>query len=144
MSTTFGTPFGRFRWLRLPFGLKVSSEIFQTRLKQAIDDLPGVKCLADDKITFGSTKYEHDQNSENLLRRCETDNIKLKKEKFEYCVQEVIFHGHLLTANSIKPNPEKIHAICEMLPPADTKSASRLCGVVTYLSRFLSKLADAT
>ncbi|CAH8611169.1 unnamed protein product [Dicrocoelium dendriticum] len=37
--TTFGTPFGRFRWLRLPFGLKVSSEIFQKRLMQALDDL---------------------------------------------------------------------------------------------------------
>ena len=58
MLTTFGTPFGRFRWLRLPLGLKVSSEMFQKRLKQAIDDLPGVKCLADDILIFGSTKYE--------------------------------------------------------------------------------------
>ena len=101
-----------------------------------------MKCLADDILIFGSTKYEHDRNLENLLKRCERDNIKLKKEKFEYCVQEVIFHGHLLTANGIKPDPEKIRAICEMPPPTDTKGASRLCGMVTYLSRFLPKLAD--
>ena len=40
--TTFATPFGRYRWLRLLFGLNVSSEIFQKRLQQAIDDLDGV------------------------------------------------------------------------------------------------------
>ena len=79
---------------------------------------------------------------ENLLKRCGRDNIKLKREKFEYCIQEVIFHDHLLTANGIKPNPEKIRAICEMPPPAETDGASRLCGMLTYLSRFLPKLAD--
>ena len=34
MLTTFATPYGRYRWLRLPFGLCVSSEIFQRRLHQ--------------------------------------------------------------------------------------------------------------
>ena len=27
--TTFSTPFGRYRWLRMPFGCNVSSEMFQ-------------------------------------------------------------------------------------------------------------------
>ncbi|KAL9964255.1 hypothetical protein ACROYT_G027871 [Oculina patagonica] len=48
MLTTFATPYGRYRWLRLPFGLSVSSEIFQKRLHQELDGLPGVKCIADD------------------------------------------------------------------------------------------------
>ena len=86
--------------------LKDCSEKFQERLKQAIDDLLGVKCPADDILIFGSTKYERDRNLENLLKRRERDNVKLRKQKFEYCVQEVIFHGHLLTANGIKPDPE--------------------------------------
>ena len=89
----------RFRWLRLPFGLKVFSELFQKRLKQTIDDLPSVKCLADDILIFSSIVYEHDRNLENLLRCRKRDNFKLKKEKFEHCVQEVIYHGHLLTVN---------------------------------------------
>ena len=44
MLTTFATPHRRYRWLRLPFGLSVSSEIFQKRLHQELDGLPGVKC----------------------------------------------------------------------------------------------------
>ena len=34
--TTMITPFGRYRWNRLPFGLKVSSEIFQRKLNEAL------------------------------------------------------------------------------------------------------------
>jgi hypothetical protein len=41
--TTFATRNGCFRWLRLPFGLNVSCEIFQ-RLNQELEGLPGVKC----------------------------------------------------------------------------------------------------
>ena len=48
LLTTMITPFGRFRWIRLPFGLKVSSEIFQRKLHEAIGDLNGVFSIADD------------------------------------------------------------------------------------------------
>ena len=52
LLTNFATPFGRFRWLRPPFGLKVSSEIFQKRLHQALEGLEGVRCIADDVIVW--------------------------------------------------------------------------------------------
>ena len=47
---TFATPHGRYRWLRLPFGLCVLSEIFQKHLNQELLGLPGVKCIADDVL----------------------------------------------------------------------------------------------
>ena len=53
--TTFQTCFGRFRWLRLPFGISMSSEIFQKRFLEAVDDLPGVICIADDVVIHGKT-----------------------------------------------------------------------------------------
>ena len=39
LMTTMITPFGRFRWLHLPFGLNVSSEIFQRKLGEALEGL---------------------------------------------------------------------------------------------------------
>ena len=140
--TTFGTPFGRYRWLRLPFGLKVSSEIFQKRIVQSIDDLPGTLCIADDILIYGSTRVEHDLNVERFLQRCIRDGIKLKKEKVTFCTNQVTFHGHLLTNKGIKPDPEKIKAITDMPVPTNRKAISRLNGMVNYLSRFLPKLAD--
>ena len=46
--TTFGTPFGRYRWLKMPFGISPAPEYFQHRLDQAIEGLPGVRTVADD------------------------------------------------------------------------------------------------
>ena len=46
--TTFNTPFGRFKWKRMPFGISPAGEIFQQRLDQAIDCLDGVQTVADD------------------------------------------------------------------------------------------------
>jgi len=67
LLTTFATPFGRFRWLRLPFALKVSSEIFQKRLLSALEGLEGTRCIADDVIIWGRTDKEHDARVSTFL-----------------------------------------------------------------------------
>lgn len=54
--TTFATPWGRYRWKNLPFGLKVSSEIFQKRLHLTLEGLDVVNCVADDIIVLGGTQ----------------------------------------------------------------------------------------
>ena len=78
MLTTFATPYGRYRWLRLPFGLSVSSEIFQKRLHQELQGLPGVKCIADDILIHGTCEADHDSNLDGFMRRCQQKGIKLK------------------------------------------------------------------
>lgn len=39
--TTFNTPLGRFRWLRLPFGIKCALEIFQHIMDQMLEGIRG-------------------------------------------------------------------------------------------------------
>lgn len=53
MLTTFGTPVGRYRWLRMPFGISPAPEIFQCRLDQALEGLKGVFVIADDILVTG-------------------------------------------------------------------------------------------
>ena len=60
LLTTMITPFGRYRWTRLPFGLKVSSEIFQRKLNEALSGLSSAICIADNLLVMGcgNTKDE--------------------------------------------------------------------------------------
>jgi len=67
--TTFQTCFGRYRWLRLPFGICVASEIFQRKLLEALEGLDGVVCVADDIIIHGETLEDHDNNLKSFLHR---------------------------------------------------------------------------
>ncbi|XP_072035931.1 uncharacterized protein [Amphiura filiformis] len=54
LLTTFGTPFGRYRWLRMPFGIATAPEEFQRRQHEIAEDLPGVEVIADDYLIYGS------------------------------------------------------------------------------------------
>ena len=49
--------------------------------------------------------------------------------------------GHILGADGLQADPEKIIAICEMPCPTDVQGVQRLIGVVTYLSKFLPQLS---
>lgn len=145
--TTMITPFGRYRWARLPFGLKVSSEIFQKRLHHAIGDLKGVICVADDIVVVGCGETEEEANLDHmnnlkfLMDRCKKCSIKLNEAKMSIKQKEVEFLGHKLTTDGISVSKEKVRAIHEMPPPEDITGVRRLCGMVQYLARYTPNLS---
>lgn len=50
--------------------------------------------------------------------------------------------GHVVTDHGLEPDPEKIEAVIDMPTPQNVEDVQRLNGFVTYLSRFMPKLAD--
>lgn len=140
--TTFQTCFGRYRWLRLPFGLSVSSEIFQKKLFEALHGLSGVVCIADDVIIHGKSMEEHDANLEQFFKRCNEMNIKLNKDKLMLRTDHVIFMGHCISKDGLVTDPDKVKAICEYPAPANIKELRSFLGMVNYLSKFLPHSAS--
>ena len=147
--TTMITPFGyRVRWTRLPFGLKVASEIFQRKLNEALEGLDGCINVADDIVIAGrgSTKAEaeldHEKNLRNLVNKCEEKNIKLNHEKTSLKQTEIEFMGHKIGTDGIRPSPDKVKVILETPRPTDVSGVKRFCGMVQYLSRFLNRLSE--
>ena len=147
--TTFQTLWGRYRWLRLPFGLAVSSEIFQKRLIVALEGLDGVVCVADDILVYGvgdneqQATQDHDEKLRKLMTRCSEQGIRLNNEKTEMRKNEIRFLGHRISKDGLKPDPDKVKAIVSMEPPSDVAEILRLAGMVNYLAKFLRGLSDA-
>ena len=148
--TTFHTPFGRYKWKRMPFGISSAPEEFQRQLQDIIEGLEGIKIIADDILIIGQGDTEedaiqdHDRNLIKLLIRCRERNLKLNKSKIRFKHKSVKFNGHILTPEGLKPDPEKINAIKEMPAPKDRSEVKRFLGMVTYLSKFLPKLSDVS
>ena len=142
MLTTFATSCGRYRWLRLPFGLSVSGEIFKKRLHQELNGLPGVKCIADDVLIHGTNETDHDSNLEVFMSKCQQKGIKLNSQKLKFKCKEVPFHGRLLTTVGLKLDPGKARAIVEIPRPEKRDDILRLNGMANDLSRFLPHLSD--
>ena len=140
--TTFQTCFGRFRWLRLPFGLSVSAEIFQKKLLQALSGLRNTFCIADDVVIHGKDQEEHDNCLKEFFQRCKDANIALNKSKMELRKGEITFMGHKITKDGLQVDPEKVRAISEMHPPKNLEQLRRFLGVINFLSKFLPNMAD--
>jgi hypothetical protein len=112
--TTFWTPFGRYRWLRISFGIATAPEEYQRRQHEVLEGLPGIHVIADDILITGQGETQeeafrdHDINLVALLQRAREVDIKLNPKKLKLRLNEVPYIGHLLTLDGVKPDPEKV------------------------------------
>ena len=67
--TTFITPFGRFCFNRLPFGISSAPEHFQKRMSQVLEGSTGTLCQMDDILVHGRSQEEHDKRLEETLQK---------------------------------------------------------------------------
>lgn len=148
--TTFETPFGRYRWLRLPYGVSPAPEIFQARIHAALAGLSGVHVIADDILISGSgdskaaAERDHDKNLLALLDRCREKGLKLNREKLRLNRESTIYMGHELTSSGLRPDPRKIEAIVKLPIPEDKKALQRALGMATFLARYCPNFSEIT
>ena len=66
---TFNTPHGRYKFKRLPFGIKSAPEVFQKHMKQLLEGLEGVEVIMDDMLVWGENNEQHNERLIKLLER---------------------------------------------------------------------------
>ena len=108
----FHTPFRRYRWCRMPFGISSAPEVFQRRMHELIDGLAGTKVVADYFVVagFGETHEESvcDRNRSlfAFLQHFSQRGVKLAVEKLQLCLGEVPLIGHYATQSGLKVHPD--------------------------------------
>ncbi len=80
--TTFITPFGRYCYHRLPFGINSGPEHFQMQINQVLENQSGVACIMNDMVVYGKDVKQHDErlNHDQVLGRLSKANITLNEE----------------------------------------------------------------
>ncbi|XP_046850289.1 uncharacterized protein K02A2.6-like [Xenia sp. Carnegie-2017] len=141
---TFNTPFGRYKFNRMPFGFCSASDVAQKMVDDNFSDIPGVLAVYDDIIIAAKDKEEHDKILIKVLDRARDRNIKFNKEKIQLRVKEVKYLGNIINAKGFHPDPEKINAILEMLKPQNKQDLQRLLGMVNFLSQYISNMSEIT
>ena len=141
---TFHTPWGRKRFLRMPFGLTSASEIMQKRCEETFGDLQGVHIIADDIIIAAKNEHEHDSTLLCVLQRARDKGVKFNADKIQFKVSTVSYIGNLVSADGLKPDNRQIAAIVDMPPPQDVPSLQRLLGMSRYLSQYIQNESSIT
>ena len=138
----FNTPFGRYKFLRMPFGIKSASEVIQKRLEQIFGDIDNVQVIHDDIIVAGDDDEQHDQAMTALLERAREYRVTFNLKKLQYKVKQVKYMGHIYSADGMSVDPDKVQAVENIPKPTCVKDVQRLIGTVNYLSKFIPNLSD--
>ena len=139
--TTFISPFGRYKFKRLPFGIASAPEFFQKQMSQILSGLEGVVCNIDDILIRGQTEEEHDHRLRATLKRLVAAGITLNKSKCQFRTQSVRYLGHLIDEKGLHPNEQKVQAIIKMPPPKNVSELKSFLGMVNYHMKFLPNCA---
>ncbi|MCG8626417.1 MAG: RNA-directed DNA polymerase, partial [Proteobacteria bacterium] len=135
---------GRYRFKRMPFGAKMSQDVFQLKMDLIMEKCPGVISIHDDIVIYGLSEQDHDANLINLLNVAQTEGLVLNSKKLELKKAKVSFFGAEYSASGMHPCPKKIQGITEMTPPTDKQQLASFLGMVTYMGNFVPHLSHHT
>ena len=143
--TVFGTTtHGRLRYKRMPFGMKMSQDVFQIQMDRILEQCPGTIGIHDDVIIYGYTREDHDANLINFLNVCQTEGLCLSSKKLELRRDRVSFFGAVYSCEGVEPDPRQIQGIKEMTPPETKQQLQSFLGMVTYMGNFVPHLSHHT
>lgn len=140
--TAFITPFGRFRFKKLPMGINIAPEIYQRKMCELLEGIEGVLIYMDDVLVFGKTVEEHNRNLKEVLERIKNSGLKLNKDKCDFNKTQINFLGHIISNRGIKICPEKTAAISALKTPSSSKELKRFLGMVNFVSRFIPNVQN--
>ena len=141
---TFNSHRGRLRFLQMPFGAKMSQDVFQLWMDAILEQCPGVIGIHDDMVIFGVDQQDHDANLINLLNVCQKEGLVLNSKKLELRRERVTFFGAEYSTQGMHPDPKKVQGITEMTAPKKKQQLQSFLGMVKYMGTFLPNLSHHT
>ena len=132
--TTFNSPFGRYRFLRLPFGLNVSQDIFQMKMDQILEECPWTLGISDDVCVFGKTEEEHDENLRNLVKISQKRGLVFNSKKCFIKQKQISFYSLIWDENGVHLDPQKCDNIQKKEAPTNVKELQQFMGIIQYMS----------
>ena len=134
---------GFFECNRMAFGLTNAPATFQRLMERCMGELNLRECLIflDDILIFSDTFEEHIKRIEAVFSRLHEHGLKLKPSKCEFFKSTVSYLGHVVSANGVETDPEKIKALSEWPVPHNVKTLRSFLGFTGYYRRYVKDYA---
>ncbi|GBO08307.1 Retrovirus-related Pol polyprotein from transposon 17.6 [Araneus ventricosus] len=139
----FTTGHGLWQFKVMPFGLCNAPATFERLTETVLRGLSSEDCLVylDDIIIEGRTFEEHLNNLRKVFQRLQKVNLKLCPKKCKFFQKEVTYLGHVISAEGVKTDPEKIKAVVDW-PRLETVHDFRsFLGLCTYYRHFVKNFS---
>jgi ribonuclease HI len=138
-KTAFVTRYGQYEFTVMPFGLTNAPAYFMNLMNKVfMEELDQfVVVFIDDILVYSRSAEEHEQHLRVVLGKLRSHQLYAKFSKCEFWLQKVSFLGHVLTAEGVAVDPEKVTAVSEWKQPTSVSEIRSFLGLAGYYRRFI-------
>ena len=138
-KTAFRTHEGHFEFLVMPFGLTNAPSTFQSLMNTVLRPFlrKFVLVFFDDILIYSPSWSAHLQHVNAVLTALREHQLKLKRTKCSFAQHSVAYLGHVITAEGVAMDKEKIDAITTWPQPLSVRGLRGFLGLAEYYRRFI-------
>ncbi|KAK8543626.1 hypothetical protein V6N13_076426 [Hibiscus sabdariffa] len=138
-KTAFRTRYGHYEFLVMPFGLTNAPAAFMDMMNRVFQPYLDqfVVVFIDDILVYSKSEVEHEEHLRIVLQTLREKQLYAKFSKCEFWLNEVIFLGHIVSAEGIRVDPKKIEAIMGWKQPKNVSEVRSFLGLAGYYRRFV-------
>ena len=111
-------------------------------MNKVLEGLKFTRTYLDDIIIFSDNELEHWEHLEIIFNRLKEAGLKMKCSKCDLFKCEIHYLGHLISAEGIRPLPNKLDSIKDMPVPKDAKEIKQFLGLTGYYRKFVPRFTD--
>ena len=140
LKTVTLTPWGAWRYTRLPMGLRNSAQSLQRLMDHVFYGLANCYVYMDDLLLFSKDQKSHDNLIKEALQRLDANGLSIHLDKCSFGQSQMEFLGYQVTRSGITPLDKKVSAICDFPAPRTPKDLLGFLGALNFYRRSLPKL----
>lgn len=142
-KTAFVTPDGNYEFTAMGQGLCNAPATFQRLMHRVLGDLIFKCCqpYLDDIVIFSKSFEDHKRHVAQVLAALRAAGLKIRPDKCSFAQKEIKFLGHVVSADGVLPDPDKLRGVADFPAPRNVKEVQRFHGLCSYFRRFVPDFA---
>ena len=141
LKTAFTSPFGKYEYIKVPFGPAQAPAYFQELMTGILKDFNSTIAYLDDIVIFSRTVEEHLDHIRQVFEKLRSTHLSMNLSKCHFFMKEIQYLGQILSTKGIRPLPSKMQAIKNMHPPKMPKQVCAFLGLMGYYRKFIRNFA---
>ena len=145
-KTAINTPLGHFEFRVMGFGLCNAPATFQSLmndiLRPYLRKFIVVFLSLDDISIFSKTWEDHLEHVREIMEVLQRNQLLCKPSKCVFGATEILYLGHFVSGDSIRPGPKKLAAVEEWPVPKSITQVRSFLGFANYFRRFIPGFAE--
>ena len=140
-KTAFTSPFGKYEYIKVPFGLRQAPAYSQDLITGVLKDFSFAIAYLDHIVTFSRTAEKYLSHFKQVFEKLRNAHLLMKLSKCHFFTKEIQYLRHILSTKVIRLLTSKTQAINNMHPPKTAKQVSAFLGLAIYYRKFIKTFA---